>query len=128
MRCQISRRIFIVLFYVPCHIFFDLGGICDVHAALTAAQYGANFIGMIFIEASPRCVKLENAKAITQAMYRFGERSKRHVFSSFPPSTFHENALSSPRDKLPYVRQWFQEFARQLSQTSARMPLVVGNI
>ncbi|CAK4081322.1 unnamed protein product [Aphanomyces euteiches] len=93
-------------------------GITDVDAALVAAKHGANFIGLIFVEKSPRCVSIDNAKAIVDAVRKFGERTTRVKVEVDPlvPST----------QSIDTISAWFQSHAKKLTLASARTPLVVG--
>lgn len=43
-------------------------GIRDADTALAAFEHGADAIGLVFVEQSPRCVTPEQAKAIVQAL------------------------------------------------------------
>ena len=46
-------------------------GITSVDDALIAAKAGADAIGLVFYEASPRCVNIEQAEAIARAVGPF---------------------------------------------------------
>ncbi|GAX13630.1 anthranilate synthase / indole-3-glycerol phosphate synthase / phosphoribosylanthranilate isomerase [Fistulifera solaris] len=90
-------------------------GITNSHDALKACQSGANLIGIIFAEKSPRKVtSMEQAKEIVQTVRQFGERSSR---LEFPATTA---TFSNP---LLHLTQQ----ARILAQTATpQRPAVVG--
>ena len=48
-------------------------GIRDIHTALTAAEVGADAIGLVFVEPSPRYVSIETAAAIVRDLPAFIE-------------------------------------------------------
>lgn len=84
-------------------------GIKTPEAALTAADAGADFIGLIFVPKSKRCVSLQEAKAVVDAV-RSGQTAARAVpgnGSEMPATDFF--AIQSAR-----------------LATSRRKPLVVG--
>lgn len=90
-------------------------GITNPQDALKACQSGANLIGIIFAEKSPRKVTdMEQARDIVQTVRRFGERSSRLKFLTAPTT------LSNP---LLHLTQQ----ARILAQTAtSQRPAVVG--
>ena len=89
-------------------------GITNAEDASTACQSGANLIGVIFAPKSKRCVSVEQAKDVVNAVRNFGERKDRAFFSEQVMSTDQVSPLQS------LVRK-----ARALEDVSLR-PLVVG--
>lgn len=55
-------------------------GITSPDDAIVACQAGANLIGVIFAEKSKRKVTPQEAKAVVEAVRKFGERRERHAF------------------------------------------------
>jgi anthranilate synthase/indole-3-glycerol phosphate synthase/phosphoribosylanthranilate isomerase len=90
-------------------------GITNSPDALKACQSGANLIGIIFAEKSPRRVtNMEQAKNIVQTVRQFGERSSRLEFPA---------ATATFNNPLLHLTQQ----ARFLVQTAtAQRPAVVG--
>ena len=86
-------------------------GITRPEDALVACRAGANLIGVIFAPKSKRCVTVDQAKAVVQAVRSFGERRQRETFPAAPSG-------ASPLGSLATT-------AQQLA-TTARRPLVVG--
>lgn len=90
-------------------------GITKVEYALAALRSGANLIGIIMAEGTPRYVAPEEAKAIIAAVRKYGERTgpilpdvlKTYLADSNGGDWFHKNALA-------------------LREACARAPLVVG--
>lgn len=84
-------------------------GISTVEAAMEAAKAGADMIGLIFVKKSKRCVTVETARQIVNAVRALqdSETSKEIVIEN-------ENSLD-----------WF-ELHRQLLERRPRKPLVVG--
>ena len=87
-------------------------GLTRPEDALVACQAGANLIGVIFAPKSKRCVTVDQAKAVVQAVRSFGERTQRTILPPPPPSG------AAPLASLATT-------AQQLTST-ARRPLVVG--
>lgn len=85
-------------------------GITNPDDALAACRAGANLIGVIFAEKSPRRVTREQAKAIVQAVQSFGERQG--------PTSFHVACGTMP---LPHLVQ-----CSRLLVEGTRRPAVVG--
>lgn len=50
-------------------------GLCDAPAALHAARSGADAVGMIFVDGSPRCVAPEDARAIVSGVCTYREQT-----------------------------------------------------
>jgi phosphoribosylanthranilate isomerase len=87
-------------------------GITNPEDALVACQAGANMIGVIFAEKSPRKVTCEQAKQIVQAVQIFGERMQPIQTSSLPTTG------SAPLSHLVQCSHWLVE--------NTRRPVVVG--
>ncbi|CAO3643042.1 unnamed protein product [Cunninghamella echinulata] len=89
-------------------------GIGSVDAAVEAAQAGADFIGLIFVQKSKRCVSLELAKDIVQAVHQ--------VHSSSDDSNSNNN-----KEQLESIKSqdWF-DVQKYLLEQRSRKPLVVG--
>jgi Indole-3-glycerol phosphate synthase len=89
-------------------------GITNPEDALVACQNGANLIGVIFAPKSKRCVTVEKARGVVDAVRKFGERS---ASLSFPEAAMESEGVS-PLQSL--IRK-----ARAL-EDMARRPMVVG--
>jgi anthranilate synthase/indole-3-glycerol phosphate synthase/phosphoribosylanthranilate isomerase len=64
-------------------------GLCDAPAALHAARSGADAVGMIFVEGSPRCVAADVARAIAADVCAYREQSAAAALAAAvgtPPS------------------------------------------
>jgi N-(5'phosphoribosyl)anthranilate (PRA) isomerase len=79
-------------------------GITNKEDALAAAAAGANLIGIVFAEKSPRCATLQQAQEVVAAVRAFGERKSRKQLQ--PPP--HRAADSGPAE-------WFTAWARILT-------------
>jgi N-(5'phosphoribosyl)anthranilate (PRA) isomerase len=79
-------------------------GITNKEDALAAAAAGANLIGIVFAEKSPRCATLQQAQEIVAAVRAFGERKTRKELLPPPQSV----ADSGPAE-------WFTAWARILT-------------
>ncbi|KAI9914494.1 hypothetical protein PsorP6_007631 [Peronosclerospora sorghi] len=88
-------------------------GITNVEDALAALRNGANMIGIIMVEHSPRFVHEETAKAIAKAVREYGERTGP-ILPDIVALRF-EN-----KD------DWFHKNALALREACSRAPLVVG--
>ena len=62
-------------------------GICDVESAQVACRAGADFIGIIFAPKSKRCVSVEDAKRIVDAVASFREMDA--AVEMLPQSSLH---------------------------------------
>ncbi|TDH67732.1 hypothetical protein CCR75_009530 [Bremia lactucae] len=91
-------------------------GITKVEYALAALRSGANMIGIVMVSSSPRCVQMEEAKAIAKAVRKYGERSgpiladilKTHLDIHFPTiRTLHvpDTALSERTAYLQEIQE-----------------------
>jgi anthranilate synthase/indole-3-glycerol phosphate synthase/phosphoribosylanthranilate isomerase len=90
-------------------------GIRSPEAALAAADAGADFLGLVFVERSKRCVTIEQAKAIIQAV-----RSRSE--SSSPTTTPATKELTAT-DGEPL--DWFSIQASRFA-SHVRRPLLIG--
>nr|BAP69055.1 RxLR effector candidate protein [Hyaloperonospora arabidopsidis Emoy2] len=88
-------------------------GVTTVEYALAALRNGANMIGIILVEHSPRFVQKEEAKAIAQAVREYGERTGPIL----------SDILAAHVDG---ERDWFYRNVLALREACARAPLVVG--
>ncbi|OWZ12970.1 Tryptophan biosynthesis protein [Phytophthora megakarya] len=88
-------------------------GITTVEYALSALRNGANMIGIIMAEHSPRYVRVEEAKAIAKAVREYGERTGPIV-----PDILNAN--------LDGQSDWFHRNVVALREACSRAPLVVG--
>ncbi|ETI37836.1 tryptophan biosynthesis protein TRP1 [Phytophthora nicotianae] len=88
-------------------------GITTVEYALAALRNGANMIGIIMAEHSPRYVEKEEAKAIAKAVREYGERTGPIL------SDILESHLDDKSD-------WFHRNVLALREACSRAPLVVG--
>jgi anthranilate synthase/indole-3-glycerol phosphate synthase/phosphoribosylanthranilate isomerase len=84
-------------------------GIRSPEVALAAADAGADFLGLMFVERSKRCVSLEQAKTIIEAV-----RSRPKPVA---------DGVAHADDSLPL--EWFSIQASRLS-SHVRRPLIVG--
>ncbi|RLN75198.1 hypothetical protein BBJ28_00010808 [Nothophytophthora sp. Chile5] len=89
-------------------------GITKVEYALAALRDGANMIGVILAEHSPRSVQVEEAKAIAAAVRKYGERTGPIL------SSILESYVDSQSG------DWFHKNVLALREACARAPLVVG--
>eukprot|EP00752_Nemacystus_decipiens_P006212 g5604.t1 len=87
-------------------------GVTNVEDALAVASAGANLIGVIFADGSPRKVTESRAREIVRTVQAFGERKA-------PKSI-------EPPPKAGSSAEWFQAWSRKLMEASHRTPLVVG--
>ncbi|TMW64388.1 hypothetical protein Poli38472_013010 [Pythium oligandrum] len=92
-------------------------GITKVEYAEAALRSGANLIGLIFVEHSPRYLEIEQAKKIVDAVRAYGERTER-ILPKFLEIKGVESTLN--------VCEWYQRNASALRDACARTPLVVG--
>ncbi|CAH0522614.1 unnamed protein product [Peronospora belbahrii] len=88
-------------------------GVTTVEYALAALRNGANMIGIIMVEHSPRHVQVEQAKAIVKAVREYGERT-----GPILPDIL-EVYLNGKND-------WFHRNVLALREACSRAPLVVG--
>ncbi|OWZ11794.1 N-5'phosphoribosyl anthranilate isomerase/indole-3-glycerol phosphate synthase, partial [Phytophthora megakarya] len=88
-------------------------GITTVEYALAALRNGANMIGIIMTEHSPRYVQVEEAKAIAKAVREYGERT-----GPILPDILNAN--------LHGQSDWFHRNVVALREACSRAPLVVG--
>jgi indole-3-glycerol phosphate synthase/phosphoribosylanthranilate isomerase len=88
-------------------------GITNADDALVACRAGAHLIGIIFVPRSPRCVTVDQAVAVVQAVREFGERQSTCDWSAWASSS------SSSMSHLIWS-------ANTLAQTIRQQPVVVG--
>jgi anthranilate synthase/indole-3-glycerol phosphate synthase/phosphoribosylanthranilate isomerase len=95
-------------------------GITNAEDALVACQAGANLIGIIFVPNSKRCVTVEQAKEVVQAVQAFGERTG--------PVALFGNAGDASHPSSSHTNPLFHLIAssQALETVSRRRPLVVG--
>ena len=86
-------------------------GITNAEDALVACRSGANLIGVIFAEKSPRFVSRDQAKEIVAAVRSFGERSSAYKFPE------HSSTLAP----LPHLVS-----SATVIEQATRRPLVIG--
>ncbi|CAM9625132.1 unnamed protein product [Pylaiella littoralis] len=87
-------------------------GVTNVEDASVVASAGANLIGVIFADGSPRKVTVPRAREIVKTVRAFGERNAPKTIE--PPSQTDSSV------------HWFQAWSRKLVEASHRTPLVVG--
>ncbi|DAZ98929.1 TPA: LOW QUALITY PROTEIN: hypothetical protein N0F65_001368 [Lagenidium giganteum] len=92
-------------------------GIAKLEYAMAALRGGANLIGLIFVEKSPRLVDVAEAKRIVEAVRKYGEREGPILPDALRSAAVNE-AKTTP--------EWFQRNAAVLRAVTARAPLVVG--
>ncbi|KAE9335434.1 Tryptophan biosynthesis protein [Phytophthora fragariae] len=88
-------------------------GVTKVEYALAALRDGANMIGIIMAEHSPRYVQVEEAKAIAKTVREYGERT-----GPILPEILAAN--------LDGHNDWFHRNVLALREACSRAPLVVG--
>jgi phosphoribosylanthranilate isomerase len=89
-------------------------GITRVEDALAAAAFGADAIGLVFVEASPRCVSAERARAIAAALPPF--ISVVGLFVDAPATRIHEVLGQVPLDLLQFHGRETPEECRQFGR------------
>lgn len=90
-------------------------GLTNATDAGVALQAGANMLGIIFAEASPRKATISQAKEIVHAVQRYGERDA-------PLSA----KLSSDMKAMMSSGDWFKSTEAMLRKLTLRKPLTVG--
>ncbi|TYZ57730.1 hypothetical protein PybrP1_000714 [[Pythium] brassicae (nom. inval.)] len=93
-------------------------GVTKLEYALAALCGGANLIGLIFVEGSPRFVDTDEAKKIVQAVRQYGERTGPVL-----PAVLAKHDVDASGSN---VADWFQRNASGLRDVCSRSPLVVG--
>ncbi|CEG40799.1 tryptophan biosynthesis protein trp1 [Plasmopara halstedii] len=88
-------------------------GVTKVEYALAALRNGADMIGIIMVENSPRYVEMEEAKAIAKAVQKYGERT-----GPILPDIL--------KTHLDGQKDWFHKNVLALREACSRAPLVVG--
>lgn len=89
-------------------------GITRVEDALAAAAAGADAIGLVFAERSPRCLDFEAARAICRALPPFITRVG--LFMDAPAETVESTLDQVPLDWLQFHGREGQDFCRQFGR------------
>ncbi|RLN46240.1 hypothetical protein BBJ29_006609 [Phytophthora kernoviae] len=89
-------------------------GITTVEYALAALRDGANMIGIIMAEHSPRYVQVDQAKAIAKAVRKYGERT-----GPILPDILKSHLEGQSGE-------WFHKNVLALREACSRAPLIVG--
>lgn len=92
-------------------------GMKSVADAKSSLEAGANLIGVIFAEKSPRKVSLEEAAEIVAAVRAYGERTS---------SVELQGLLGALRKEKLMPKLWFTRTMEVLKKVTTRQPLVVG--
>lgn len=93
-------------------------GVTKLEYALAALRGGANMIGLIFVDGSPRYVDTDEAKKIVQAVRQYGERTGPVL-----PAVLAKHDVDASGSS---ATDWFQKNASGLREVCSRSPLVVG--
>ena len=115
-------------------------GITRVEDALAAAEAGADAIGLVFVETSPRCVSAERARAITAALPPFitvvglfvdaPAARVREVLGQVPLDLLQFHGRESPEDcqqyGYPYIRAVRMAPGADLSAEARRYAQAAG--
>jgi anthranilate synthase/indole-3-glycerol phosphate synthase/phosphoribosylanthranilate isomerase len=99
-------------------------GVTSAAAAVQACAAGANFIGVIFAQKSPRCATTEAAAEIVSAVRAFGERRDRLPLSALMRAELAADA-GAEAAAAPTASQWYGAWSRALARLRQK-PLVVG--
>lgn len=83
---------------MPHAVQIKICGLRDAECAEAAARAGADMIGLVFVEASPRCVSLGQAQAIAKAMA--GRVECVGVFKDASVEFVREHAQQVPLDRV----------------------------
>jgi anthranilate synthase / indole-3-glycerol phosphate synthase / phosphoribosylanthranilate isomerase len=84
-----------------------------------ALENGADLIGVIFADKSPRKASIEEASQIVQVVRRYGERS-----DSLVKVLSEEMAIHRLQTLDPYL--WFEAMGKVIKSITLRKPMVVG--
>mmetsp|Transcript_16159 Transcript_16159/g.15592 ORF Transcript_16159/g.15592 Transcript_16159/m.15592 type:complete len:634 (-) Transcript_16159:49-1950(-) len=95
--------------------FVKVCGVTRPQDATEACRSGANFIGVIFVPASKRCVSVQQAQDVVQAVRAFGERQDRMDI---------DLSSSNEHDGAPLA--CLQAKGQALEKVASQYPLVVG--
>jgi phosphoribosylanthranilate isomerase len=88
-------------------------GITRVEDALAAAHSGADAIGLVFYECSPRCVSTEQARKLVEALPPFV--SVVGLFVNAKPEFVHETLANVPLDLLQFHGDELPEYCAQFN-------------
>jgi phosphoribosylanthranilate isomerase len=81
------------------HVLVKICGITRVEDAIAASELGADFLGMIFVPSSARCISSSTACRIREALERRSSRAKLvGVFRNAPLESMSEIASQVPLD------------------------------
>jgi len=100
-------------------------GVTSAAAAVQACAAGANFIGVIFAQKSPRCATAEAAAEIVSAVRAFGERRARLPLSALMRAELAADDGAEAVAAAPTASQWYGAWSRALARLRQK-PLVVG--
>lgn len=89
-------------------------GITRVEDALAAAAAGADAIGLVFVEETPRCIDFERAKVICRVLPPFVTRVG--LFMNAPAAAVIETLERVPLDWLQFHGRENQDFCRQFGR------------
>jgi anthranilate synthase / indole-3-glycerol phosphate synthase / phosphoribosylanthranilate isomerase len=92
-------------------------GVTSVEYAQAAMRSGANMIGLILVDGSPRCLTIDQAKEIASAVRAYGERT-----GPILPDSLRASRVEPSLKTI----EWYQRNALALRDASTRTPLVVG--
>ena len=93
-------------------------GITSVEDGLAAAQYGADLVGLMFYEHSPRCISLELAAAISKALP--ASVLKVGVFVNPEPETVYDAIRACQLSLLQFHGQESSSFCTQFGILSMK--------
>lgn len=89
-------------------------GITRIEDALAAADAGADAIGLAFVEASPRCVDMQQAQAVCRALPPFVTRVG--LFMDAPAEQVEATLAQVSLDWLQFHGRETQDFCRQFGR------------
>lgn len=95
-------------------------GLSTVEAAVTAAEAGADMLGMILAPGTKRTVSLEQAAEIIKAVRSLP------AFESAAPVTLDADAVAGSIEQGVTPEDWFSLTVKKLRSRAGRRPLLVG--
>lgn len=95
-------------------------GLLTVEAAVTAAEAGADMLGMILAPGTKRTVSLEQAAEIIKAVRSLP------AFESAAPVTLDADAVAGSIEQGVTPEDWFSLTVKKLRSRAGRRPLLVG--
>lgn len=95
-------------------------GLSTVEAAVTAAEAGADMLGMILAPGTKRTVSLEQAAEIIKAVRSLP------AFASAAPVTLDADAVAGSIEQGVTPEDWFSLTVKKLRSRAGRRPLLVG--